>query len=77
MAARRTLAAVSVSFKNCMRKEGCITLLDNMPDREGDQALVKFYCYLNISNTSIYLSETLPVLVTYIDTYIWNLGKWC
>ena len=43
MAARRTLAAVSVSFKNCMRKEGCITLLDNMPDREGDQALVKFY----------------------------------
>ena len=66
----------SVSFKNYLCKEGCITLLDNMPDREGDEALVNFYCYLNISNTSIYLSEALPVLVTYTDTYIWNLEKW-
>ena len=59
-----------------MHKKGCVTLLDDMPDREGNQALVIFYCYLNISNTSIYLLETLPVLVIYIDTYIWNLEKW-
>ena len=65
-----------MSLKNWVHKKGCVTLLDDMPDREGNQALVIFYCYLNISNTSIYLLETLPVLVIYIDTYIWNLEKW-